>query len=253
MIVIPAIDLRGGRCVRLAQGEFSAQTEYSADPRGLAQSYVEAGAACIHLVDLDGAKAGSPVQTEAIAAIASGLGAPVQAGGGIRRRGDLEDLFSAGVSRVVIGSVAVREPQRVATWIDEYGPEALAIALDVRADPDGVWRVASAGWTRTETTSLESALAPLLAAGACHLLCTDIGRDGMLTGPSLGLYRDLARAHPGIDIQASGGVADLYDITALAAIPVAAAIVGKALLEGRFELPAAIATAAAAHKLEGPS
>jgi phosphoribosylformimino-5-aminoimidazole carboxamide ribotide isomerase len=237
--VIPAIDLREGRVVRLKQGDYAQQTTYSDNPRALAQRYAGAGARWLHLVDLDGARSGALDNLAVIEAIA-GDGMQVQAGGGVREEADLRRLFDAGVTRVVLGSVAIRDPQRVAGWLRDYGAERLTLALDTRRI-DGRWSLPSAGWTETETRTLDE-LAPWYAAqGARHLLCTDIARDGMLAGFNLDLYRHLAGAVPQLAVQASGGVRSLEDIRAAREAGAQGVILGRALLEGRFSVAEALA------------
>ncbi len=237
--VIPAIDLRGGRVVRLKQGDYAQQTTYADDPRALAQRYADAGARWLHLVDLDGARSGNLDNLAVIAAIAKD-GMQVQAGGGVREEADLRRLFDAGVQRVVLGSVAIRDPERVAGWLKQYGAERLTLALDTRRI-DGRWSLPSAGWTETETRTLDE-LAPWYAArGAKHLLCTDIERDGMLAGFNLDLYRHLAESVPQLAVQASGGVCSLDDIRAAREAGARGVILGRALLEGRFTVAEALA------------
>jgi phosphoribosylformimino-5-aminoimidazole carboxamide ribotide isomerase len=237
--VIPAIDLRGGRVVRLKQGDYAQQTIYADDPRQLARRYAEAGAQWLHLVDLDGARSGSLDNLAVVEAIAAD-GMRVQAGGGVREEADLRRLFDAGVSRVVVGSVAIRDPGRVAGWLHVHGAERLTLALDTRR-VDGHWRLPSAGWTETEARTLDE-LAPWYAQqGAQHLLCTDIDRDGMLGGCNLDLYRHLATSVPTLAVQASGGVRSLADIRAAREAGAHGVILGRALLEGRFTVAEALA------------
>jgi phosphoribosylformimino-5-aminoimidazole carboxamide ribotide isomerase len=237
--VIPAIDLRGGRVVRLRQGDYAQQTTYAADPRELAQRYADAGARWLHLVDLDGARSGGLENLAVIQAIASS-GMQIQAGGGVRGEDDVQRLFDAGVQRVVLGSVAIRDPELVAGWLAKHDAERLTIALDTR-HIDGRWTLPSAGWTESETRTLDE-LAPWYAAhGAHHLLCTDIERDGMLGGFNLDLYRHLADSVPQLAVQASGGVRSLDDIRAAREAGAQSVILGRALLEGRFTVEEALA------------
>jgi phosphoribosylformimino-5-aminoimidazole carboxamide ribotide isomerase len=237
--VIPAIDLRQGRVVRLRQGDYAQQTTYEVEPLALAQRYADAGAAWLHVVDLDGARAGGLDNLKVIEAIAR-TGLRVQAGGGVRDSGDLRRLLDAGVSRAVLGSVAIREPSLVGLWLDQCGPERLTIALDTRR-ADGRWALPSAGWTQLEPRSLDE-LAPWYAErGARHLLCTDIERDGMLAGFNLELYRHLADTVPALQVQASGGVRSLEDIRAAREAGARGVILGRALLEGRFTIEEALA------------
>jgi len=237
--VIPAIDLRGGQVVRLRQGDYAQQTTYAADPRELARRYADAGARWLHLVDLDGARSGQPGNLATIAAIAAD-GMVIQAGGGVREEVDVQRLFDAGVRRVVLGSVAIRDPARVAGWLAKYGAERLVLALDTRR-ANGHWILPSAGWTEVEARTLDE-LAPWYAMhGARHLLCTDIDRDGMLAGFNLDLYRHLDASVPQLALQASGGVRSLDDIRAARDAGAKAVILGRALLEGRFAVAEALA------------
>ncbi|HEX7112025.1 MAG TPA: 1-(5-phosphoribosyl)-5-[(5-phosphoribosylamino)methylideneamino]imidazole-4-carboxamide isomerase [Mizugakiibacter sp.] len=237
--VIPAIDLREGRVVRLYQGDYARQTGYAVDPVTLARRYAEADAEWLHVVDLDGARDGAFANLRVIEAIArSGL--RVQAGGGVRVEDDARRLLDAGVARVVVGSLAVREPDRVLDWIARLGAERVVPALDARRR-DGAWCLPSAGWTAQEPATLEQLAPRYAAAGARHLLCTDIDRDGTLVGPNLTLYADLAALAPGLAVQASGGVRDVADVRALHAAGVAGVVLGRSLLEGRLTLAEALA------------
>jgi phosphoribosylformimino-5-aminoimidazole carboxamide ribotide isomerase len=237
--IIPAIDLRAGQVVRLAQGDYARQTVYPNDPVALAASYAAAGARWLHVVDLDGAQAGGLVNLPVIEALAR-TGLRLQAGGGVRAVADVHRLLDAGVERVVLGSVAIRDPVRVAGWLERHGGERFTIALDTRWVDDR-WMLPSAGWTRAEARTLDE-LAPWYAAhGAKHLLCTDIDRDGMLAGCNLALYRHLLEIAPTLDVQASGGVRSVEDIRAARAVGAGGVILGRALLEGRFGLAEALA------------
>lgn len=237
--VIPAIDLRGGQVVRLRQGDYAQETRYANDPRELAARYADAGARWLHVVDLDGARAGDLANLAVIEALAN-AGMQVQAGGGVRTENDVHRLLGVGVARVVVGSVAIRDPEQVAGWLDTHGAERFTIALDTRWRGDS-WRLPSAGWTEDEARTLDE-LAPWYARrGARHLLCTDIDRDGMLAGFNLDLYRHLARIVPQLSLQASGGVRSLEDIRAAAKAGARGVILGRALLEGRFTLEDALA------------
>lgn len=237
--VIPAIDLRGGRVVRLQQGDYERQTTYDFDALELAARYRDDGATWLHLVDLDGARSGSLENIKSIDAIARS-GIKLQAGGGVRERDDLERLFDAGVDRVVLGSVAIRSPTLVAEWLPHYGRDQLTIALDSRYI-DGNWTLPSAGWTETEAATLDELAAFYAKAGARHLLCTDIARDGMLAGFNLELYEHLRDIAPALRVQASGGVRSIDDIDGARDAGASAVILGRALLEGRFTLKEALA------------
>jgi len=234
MELVPAIDLRDGRCVRLLKGDFEQETRYSVDPVELAQHYGELGARSLHVVDLDGAKQGVPVNLPVIRRMRAAAGVEIQLGGGIRARTSLEDALEV-AARAVIGSLAVSEPELVAAWLTEFGPDRLTLALDVRLAADGTPMIATHGWTRASKLSLGAAIERFAAAGLKHVLCTDIDRDGALSGPNVELYRDCVRRWPGIEFQASGGVRDADDLAALAAAGVTATVSGKALLEGRLK------------------
>ena len=239
MIVYPAMDLMRGRVVRLRQGRFDESTTYSADPSSALRAFAEAGAEWAHLVDLDGARAGMPVQHELIAALAAAAPLRLQVGGGVRTTEQVRSLLEAGVARVVVGSVAVRRPEAVLGWIEEFGPERIALALDVRmvgTEP----RVAVAGWTEDSGVSLWDAAARFPQAR--HLLLTDIGRDGELGGPNFELLDEAVDRLPHLQVQASGGVASLDDLRRLRT---AGAIIGKALWEGRVSLDEALDRAGA--------
>ena len=240
MEIIPAIDLRAGRVVRLKQGDYAQETRYEFDAYALAADYADAGATWLHLVDLDGAKSGAFENLRVIEKIAAAERLAVQAGGGVRNEDDVQRLLDAGVARVVVGSVSVREPAKVEQWIARYGEDRLCIALDTRNE-NGVWRLPSAGWTQSEGATLDE-LAPRFAgAGAKHLLCTDISRDGMLSGPNLELYAHVQRLAPSLSVIASGGVRDTADVKALQAQEVGGVVLGRSLLEGRLTLVDAFA------------
>ena len=235
MLLIPAIDLRGGQCVRLLQGRFDAETVYAQDPLTVLEQYLALGARRIHVVDLDGARDGSQGNRAAIRRIADRAGRDaIQVGGGVRTRQVAEELFALGVARVVVGSVAVTQPDEVASWIHEFGPERVVLAFDVRLDEAGTPRLATHGWERQTQTSLWDAVERYLPFGLRHVLCTDVAKDGALSGPNVDLYQQCVHRFPGVAWQASGGVSAATDLHALAATGAAAVISGRALLEGRL-------------------
>jgi phosphoribosylformimino-5-aminoimidazole carboxamide ribotide isomerase len=236
--IIPAIDLRAGKVVRLYQGDYGRQTHYPVDPLEQAHRYRAAGAEWLHVVDLDGARDGGGSHLELIAKIAR-AGSRVQSGGGVRREEDLRRLFDAGVERVVVGSMAVREPAVVERWLADFGAERIVLALDARWK-DGAWRVPTAGWTTDEGGLLDGLARHYAAAGARHVLCTDIDRDGTLQGPNLALYRHVHANEPGLRLQVSGGVRAIDDIPAARGTGAAAIVLGRALLEGRFTVEEAL-------------
>ncbi len=239
--VYPALDIRDGQVVRLLQGDYAQQTTYGDDPLPRAQAFAAAGAQWMHLVDLDAARAGGYTLAPLLARIAADTRLQVQTGGGVRCRDDVARILDAGASRVVVGSLAVREPAQVLAWLREFGAARLTIALDTRQGDDGVWRLPVHGWTETADVTLDELAMRYAQAGMQHLLCTDIARDGMLSGPNLDLYAHLSRLLPGVAVQASGGVRDVADVAAARAAGCAGAVLGKALLEGRLLLQEALA------------
>jgi phosphoribosylformimino-5-aminoimidazole carboxamide ribotide isomerase len=234
--LIPAIDLRGGRCVRLLQGRFDAETVYGDDPGLILDGYRASGARYVHVVDLDGARDGSQGNRSAIAALAQRHpDLTIQVGGGIRTRETAGAMLALGVARLVVGSIAVTQPAEVREWLAEFGPDRIVLAFDVRLDPrDGTPRLTTHGWESQTEASLWDAVAAYLPHGARHVLCTDVARDGALTGPNLALYEEAARRFPTVQWQASGGVSSAADLHALARTGAAAVISGRALLEGRI-------------------
>jgi phosphoribosylformimino-5-aminoimidazole carboxamide ribotide isomerase len=237
--VIPAIDLRGGQVVRLRQGDYAQETHYASDPLEVGLRYADAGARWLHVVDLDGARAGDLANLAVIEALVK-TGMQVQAGGGVRTEDDVRRLFTAGVTRVVVGSVAIRDPEQVAGWLGRHGAERFTIALDTRRR-GGRWTLPSAGWIEEEARTLDELVPWYAERGARHLLCTDIERDGMLAGFNLDLYRHLTQTAPQLAVQASGGVRSLEDIRAAGEAGARGVILGRALLEGRFTLEDALA------------
>jgi phosphoribosylformimino-5-aminoimidazole carboxamide ribotide isomerase len=236
MDLIPAIDLRGGRCVRLLHGRFDAQTVYASEPGELVDRYQSLGATVVHVVDLDGARDGVQANRAVIAQLA--VAARLQVGGGVRSADTVAELLAMGVARVVVGSLAVTEPQAVRQWLGHYGAERIVLALDVRVDDAGRPMLATHGWERQTSRSLWDVLADSVdgfgAAPLRHVLCTDVACDGALSGPNIDLYMQAVRRFPGIAWQASGGVRDIADLHALAGCGVAAAVSGRALLEHRL-------------------
>lgn len=235
-LLYPAIDIREGRVVRLRQGDYDAETRYADDPLALAKRYAEAGAEWLHLVDLDAAKAGGWTLGPLVEAIRRETTLKVQTGGGVRDDADVQAIYGAGAARVVIGSLAIRQANRVLGWLERFGNDRVTIALDARADDAGVFRLPVHGWTEASGLALFDLLKRYADAGLRHLLCTDIARDGMLGGLNLDLYREIATRFPEVAVQASGGVATLDDVIGARAAGAGGAILGKALLDGRFAL-----------------
>ncbi|TWI03612.1 1-(5-phosphoribosyl)-5-[(5-phosphoribosylamino)methylideneamino] imidazole-4-carboxamide isomerase [Luteimonas cucumeris] len=238
--VYPAIDVRAGRVVRLAQGDYARETRYDDDPLALATRYAAAGARWLHLVDLDAARAGGYTLQALLTRIKGDTGLSVQTGGGVRSETDVERLLELGADRVVIGSLSVSAPARIAAWIGRYGSANLTIALDARCAPDGRWFPATHGWTRQGRRTLSTLVRFYTRSGLQHLLCTDIARDGMLSGPNLQLYALLRQWAPQIELQASGGVRGIEDVRGAREAGCSGIVLGKALLEGRMDLSQAL-------------
>ncbi|AVT59080.1 1-(5-phosphoribosyl)-5-[(5-phosphoribosylamino)methylideneamino]imidazole-4-carboxamide isomerase [Pectobacterium versatile] len=239
-MIIPALDLIDGQVVRLHQGDYGQQRQYGSDPLPRLQDYQQQGASVLHLVDLTGAKDPSARQIPLLTTLLAGVTVPVQIGGGIRTEQDVEALLKAGASRVVIGSTAVKQPELVQQWFTRYGAEALVLALDVRIDANGTKFVAISGWQENSNATLEQVVEQYLPFGLKHVLCTDISRDGTLSGSNVELYREISQRYPQIAFQASGGIGNLTDIANLRGSGVQGVIVGRALLEGKFNVAEAI-------------
>ena len=239
MIVYPAMDLMGGQVVRLKQGRFHDRTTYPAAPAEALRAFADAGSEWAHIVDLDGARARAPVQHELIAGLASATPLKLQVGGGFRTREQVEVMLDAGVERVVIGSLAVQQPDVVAQWLDEFGPDRITLSVDVRII-EGVPLAAISGWAEASQVTLWEVADRL--PNAQHLLLTDIGRDGMLDGPNFVLLDEAVSRLPHLQIQASGGVTSVTDLARLRTDGV---IIGRAMWEGLVQLPEALALARA--------
>ena len=236
MIVYPAIDLRAGRCVRLVEGDFARETAYDADPTDAARRWADAGAAWLHVVDLDGAVVGEPVNLEAIRRIRHAVSIPIQLGGGLRLPEHLAAAFDLGIERAIVGTAALADPALVADAVESYG-DRIAVALDAR---DG--RLAAQGWLeQTDALATEAALR-LRTAGVATFVATDIARDGTLAGPNLASLGELVELL-GQGVIASGGVGSVADLRAVAGVGVDGVVVGRALYDGRVDLAAAIAVA----------
>lgn len=240
MTIYPAIDIMQGKCVRLYQGDYQQQTVYFDDPFAQAQQFVNQGATHLHVVDLDAAKDPQARQTEILAQICQNTSLIIQTGGGIRTLADVQRLFEVGVKRVVIGSLAVTNPELVCQWIQKFGNESIVIAMDVKLDENGEAWIATHGWQKLSTTRLFDQLAIYEKVFLRHLLCTDISRDGTMQGTNLELYQTIQQYYPALQLQASGGVASLNNILALRKIGVAGVIVGRALYENKFTLAEAL-------------
>lgn len=240
-MIIPALDLIDGKVVRLHQGDYGQQRDYGNDPLPRLQDYQQQGGEVLHLVDLTGAKDPAARQIPLLRKLLAGVSVPVQVGGGIRSEEDVAALLEAGASHVVIGSTAVRQPDVVKQWFTRFGADALVLALDVRIAADGRKNIAVSGWQEDSGVTLEQIVDEFLPYGLKHVLCTDISRDGTLSGSNVALYQEVCARYPQVAFQSSGGIGSLEDIAALRGSGVQGVIVGRALLEGKFTVKEAIA------------
>lgn len=239
--VYPALDILRGSVVRLHKGDYDKETRYQDRAIDLATAYARAGARWLHLVDLDAARAGGYTLVPLLTEIVEKTGLRVQTGGGVRTAQDVQRLLDAGAERVVVGSMAVRDPDTVLGWVERFGPDHITVALDTRTSEDGTWELPVSGWTSVAETDLPTMLHRYAASGLQHVLCTDIGRDGTLSGPNTHLYTFMTRSSPGLHVQASGGVRDAADLRSADKTGCAGVILGKALLEGRVTIADAVA------------
>lgn len=229
--IIPAIDIINGECVRLSQGDYSRKTTYGVSPVEMARRYAAAGVKRLHLVDLDGAKAGKPENLSVLKAIADEKIMKIEWGGGIKSRESLEAVLNAGGDYAIIGSLAVKKPELMEEWLKEYGGEKIILGADVRNG-----RVSVNGWLEDSDMSIDDLIDRFLPFGLKEVICTDISKDGMLGGPSTELYLRLVRKYPGISFTVSGGISSMKDIENLDKAGLPRVIVGKAIYEGRISL-----------------
>ena len=240
MQFIPAIDLLHGDVVRLRHGDFDDCKHYDVTARQLARNYAAAGADWLHVVDLAASRDGDSANPAGLLRLLQNVTQSVQTGGGVRTGEDISKRLEHGAARVVLGTICVAQTPLFLRWLDEFGAERIVSALDVTFDAEGTPWPRIHGWTRGGKRNLWDLLEELTDHGLKHLLCTDISKDGALSGPNLGLYRELTERFPGIEVQASGGVSGLRDLQNLKATGAAAVITGKALLEGCFTVQEAL-------------
>lgn len=238
--IIPAIDLLDGSCVRLLHGDFDRCKVYDLEAVRLANRYAREGAQWLHVVDLAASRDGEDADIRPLLRLLESASQAVQTGGGVRGEQDIGKRLDHGATRVVVGSISVTQPELFATWLEDFGPEKLVAALDVRLDDEGTPWPRTHGWTQGSGTNLWQLLDFYADKGLKHVLCTDIGRDGAMTGPNVGLYRELTARYPDLRVQASGGVSCLRDLEELTVTGVDSAITGKALLEGCFTVSEAL-------------
>ena len=231
MQIIPAIDIIEGKCVRLTEGDYAQKTIYNENPLEVAKAFEAVGIQRLHLVDLDGAKAGAVKNWKVLESIAVNTKLVIDFGGGIKTDNDVAHVFERGASLATIGSIAVANPTLFLSWVNRYGAEKFFLGADVKDN-----LIAVNGWMQISTITIESFLTDYLAHGITNIFCTDVSKDGRLEGPSTALYQSLIQLFPNLNLVASGGVSSLQDLEALDAIGCAGAIVGKAIYENRISL-----------------
>lgn len=227
--IIPAIDIIGGKCVRLTKGDYATSKSYTDDVVSLAKSYEDIGIKRLHIVDLDGAKAAEPQNLRSLEMIANATNLDIQYGGGIKSAESLQKVLSAGANRAICGSIAVTEPDMFRGWIEKFGSDHIILGADIK---DGC--VATHGWLKTSELTIEQVIENFSAI--TQIICTDISKDGMLQGPNFELYQTLQSAHPDIDITVSGGISCMEDILRLNEMNLRSVIVGKAIYEGHITI-----------------
>jgi phosphoribosylformimino-5-aminoimidazole carboxamide ribotide isomerase len=230
--IIPAIDLLNGQCVRLSAGDFARQTTYDADPVAVAQRFADAGLRRLHLVDLDGARLGRPVNLAVLESIARHTALAIDAGGGIQTDAALAQVLAAGAAHATAGSLAVREPATVQRWLTRHGADTVFLGADFKGD-----HIMVNAWLNQSELRLRGFISDYLAAGGSTFICTDVSKDGLLQGPALATYQQLISEFPAARFIASGGVASVADLELLAEAGLHGAIIGKALYEGAIALP----------------
>jgi phosphoribosylformimino-5-aminoimidazole carboxamide ribotide isomerase len=231
MEIIPAIDLIDAKCVRLSQGDYNRKTIYNEDPLEVARQFEANGIRRLHLVDLDGAKAEHIVNYNVLEKIATKTSLIIDFGGGLKTDEDLRVAFQCGASMITGGSIAVRSPEVFESWINRYGGDKIILGADVKGE-----KIAVTGWTEETDNQLMPFLDGYIRKGIKKVICTDIGKDGMMQGPSTDLYRKILAAYPGLHLVASGGVSSMHDLEVLAEAGLPAVIIGKALYEGLITL-----------------
>ncbi len=231
MHIIPAIDIIGGKCIRLTQGDYNKKKEYHDSPLEMAKRFEGAGISRLHLVDLDGARQKKIVNRETLKSIASVTSLKIDFGGGVQSDTDIKEAFELGANQVTGGSIAIKNPELFESWLKEYGGDKIILGADAKDR-----KIAISGWQETTEEGLIDFIKAHQAKGIVYVICTDVAKDGLLEGPSLELYRDILSEIPGIKLIASGGVSNMKDLEDLAKIGVYGSIVGKAYYEGRISL-----------------
>ena len=231
MIIIPAIDIIQGKCVRLTKGDYAQKIVYNDNPVEVAKQFEGAGIKRLHIVDLDGAKAGSIVNLKVLENVAAATDLVIDFGGGVKTIQDVSNIFNAGAAMVTIGSLAVKQPALLEEWLMEFGTDQFLIGADVL---DG--KIKISGWLEDGGINIFDFIGKMLSLGVTNIFCTDIAKDGVMEGPSVDLYKNILEQHPEINLIASGGVSKIDDILVLDALGCTGAIVGKAIYEGKVPL-----------------
>ena len=231
MEIIPAIDIIQGKCVRLTEGDYSSKTEYAFSPLEIAKQYEELGFKRVHLVDLDGAKAGKVINWKIVEELTSKTNLSIDFGGGVKTIAEVERILDLGVTYVTVGSIAAKQPIEFSGWLETFGAEKFFLGADVRDQ-----KIMTAGWLERTDIDLSDFIKQYMEMGVNHFFCTDISKDGQLMGPATELYKNILESFPSIHLVASGGVSSLSDLNELKKIGCSGAIVGKAIYEGKIAL-----------------
>lgn len=232
MKIIPAIDIIEGKCVRLTKGDYNTTRVYNENPSEVARRFQDHGVQYLHVVDLEGAKGGQPLNLKTVEKIASETNLVIDFGGGLKSTQSVTDAFNAGVSKITAGSIAVKNQELVTSWMDKWGADKIILGADIRQG-----FISISGWTESSKLTWKDFIGDYLKAGIVEVISTDISRDGMLEGPSVDLYGEMLTAFPALSIIASGGVSSVKDVEALGEMEMSGVIIGKAIYEGRISLP----------------
>jgi phosphoribosylformimino-5-aminoimidazole carboxamide ribotide isomerase len=236
MTIIPAIDIINGKCVRLTKGDYAQQKIYNDNPVEVAKKFVDAGIQRLHIVDLDGAKAGKIINLKVLENIAAATNMVIDFGGGVKNITDVGNIFNAGAAMVTIGSLAVKQPQLMEEWLMEFGADKFLIGADVLDE-----KIKISGWLEDGGINIFDFIDNMISLGATNIFCTDISKDGVMEGPSIELYKKIMEQHPEVNLIASGGVSNIDDVIALKEMGCSGAIIGKAIYEGLISLEALVA------------
>jgi len=231
MTIIPAIDIINGKCVRLTKGDYAQQKVYNENPLEVAKQFEDAGITRLHIVDLDGAKAGIIINLKVLETIAAQTKLVIDFGGGVKKINDVEMVFNAGAAIVTIGSMAVKHPELLEEWLMEFGADKFLIGADVLDE-----KIKISGWLEDGGINIFDFIGKMIGLGVTNIFCTDIAKDGVMQGPSIDLYKKIIEQHPEIKLIASGGVSNIDDVIALKEIGCSGAIIGKAIYEGSITL-----------------